>query len=342
MQNYAQQNKRGTIDMTLTENPLGCSPRALQTLKTITPKDISTYQTTNALQALLANKLQCTPDQVLIDAGSEPIIRLICEIIAPRLNQLVIQNASFDVFTREALRQNIQITYKQIDELCDEKTKDSLIILCSPNNPTGKVISQDTLEAIINCNPNSIIVIDEANAEFANTTSLPLASKYNNVMVIKTLSKGYGLSGLRVGYCVGNSSIISQLKKEQLSFPVSSLSLYIAERIVSDILFLKKTQEFIKKERDILTTKIQSLGLSVSNSQTSNLYVYAKRAKTIIKLLQKRNVSVIDGSYFPGMNQPGFRISIRDKQTNARFITALTNVLSCINKKELIPSKEVI
>jgi histidinol-phosphate/aromatic aminotransferase/cobyric acid decarboxylase-like protein len=121
---------------------------------------------------------------------------------------------------------------------------------------------------------------------------------------------------------------------------VSTLAAKLAVAAINDRAFIKKTLSFIQKERQFLTRELNRLGLTVSNSVTNNLFVEVNNATEVIRELNREGVSVINGTFFPGMTKEGFRISLKDRKTNRLFIKKLTGVLACINKKTLLPSKE--
>jgi histidinol-phosphate aminotransferase len=326
---YAQEVKKLPIDMTLSTNPIGCSPMVLKTLKTIIPNDLSQYPDQSELINLIADKFQLPQNTILLGNGSEQLIKLIAQTFLKANNKVLIQAGTFGVFTKECLLQEAEVNFFNP---INTQNRDNLglIIMCNPINPTGEVIPRNIINRIINCNPNAIIVIDEASAEFSDISNIPLIRRNPNIIVLRTLSKAFGLAGIRIGMAFSSKSIISKLKFRQQPFPVSSLSIILAKTALDDNGFIQETNNFVTTERNFLISNIRKLGLIVSNSKTNNIFVESNNSNELIKILNILNVGVINGNMFPGNQKPGFRITVRTRKINKLFINALKQALSCI------------
>lgn len=338
---YTEQVNKGSIDLTLSVNPLGCSARALKVLKKLTVNDLSNYPDTKDLVNFLAKNFRVAPGDVLLGNGSEQLIKLISQTFLSEGDLALVQVSSFALFTKEAKLTGAKTKF--FDPANSRRgVNPKLIFLSNPSTPTGEVFSARTLVNLTEKFPKSIIVIDEANGEFNTESFLNNAVKSTNVLVLRTFSKVLGLAGLRVGVVFGPTRLIKNLAETQQPFPVSSVALKLAATALRDKAFVNKTKKFIAFERAKLTEELTNRGLTVSNSVTNNLFIGTPFAKRLIKELSKLGVSVIDGSFFPGLTDPGFRISIKDQKTNRLFLQKLDLAISCIKNKKLLRSKEVI
>ena len=334
---YAQQLNRKTIDMSLSENPLGCSSRVLKVLKNINAKDINQYPQSQNLINKIALKFQIQPNNVLLGNGSEQLIKLIAQSILKPQDLVFIQRGTFGVFSKEC-------------ELCEAKIKfinplsfvlkqnPKLIFLCNPVNPTGKIISLNLIIKIVKQNPKAIVIIDEANGEFLKKSVISQAIILNNCLVLRTFSKVIGLAGVRIGFVVGNIQLINQLAKSQQPFPVSGISLKLAESALNDNIFINRVLKFFATERQFLINELTKRNLKVAKSQTNNLFIQGN--KYLVTKLEDLGIGLVRNNFFPGLKTTGFRISIKDKKTNRLFLKKIDEALSCLNSKKLLTLKE--
>ena len=320
---YASTVKKRPIDMTLSENPLGCSPRALEAVRQITTKDIADYPDQAMLIRSTANRFAIQTDNLCIGNGSEQLIKLIAQTFLTTGDTALVQSGSFSIFTKECMLTGAKVTLLDIQKPRKLKKNPKVLFLCNPNNPTGEPIPDAILQKIISLFPETIIVIDEANAEFTGTTSIPQAIKNDNMLILRTCSKALGLAGLRIGFCIGGQTLIQKLKVTQQPFSISSPSIKMSIAALKDTIFLQKTIAFVKEERINMKTLLTKKGLTVSNSVTNTLFISTRSASKIICRLNTLGVSVIPNTFFPGLTTPGFRIALRDKKTNKLFLEKL-------------------
>lgn len=326
--------------MTLSENPLGCSPRVLDELKTIKPADISQYPDTTPLIRAISTKFKILPDQIILGNGSEQLIKLIAQIFLNKGDRVLVQKGSFPLFTRECLLAGSTVNFFEPGKALNQKPK--MIFVCNPNNPTGKILPLNIIKDISKKFSSSILIVDEANGEFLKQSAIKSINELPNCVILRTFSKALGLAGLRIGFAIGSINLMQTLNTSQQVFPVSAISCKLALSALRDQTFLKKTLKFVGKERSFLAKELVRRDLKVSNSVTSNLFIEIAKAKQIINLLKKNGVSVVDGSFFPAIDKPGFRISIRDKKTNRQFLKKLDEALACEDNKKLLASKETL
>ncbi len=336
---YAFSTERKPIDLSLSENPLGCSPKVVEVLKQAKPTDVFDYPdpSYSQLRLALAKKFNLKESNFFIGNGSEAVIKLLAEALVNASDEVIIPELTFTIFRIVATLQRAKIVFSKVTDRFDidladikkratEKTK--LIFLCNPNNPTGKLLDRKEILNFV-ASIKATVVVDEANIEFGGESVVKATAQFSNLIVLRTFSKGYGLAGMRIGYAVADESIIFKLKQLSPPFPTSVLAEKAALVALADDQFLEKTKNYMDRERKFLTSKLRSLGLKVVDSKSNNLLlILPKKPLDFIDQLNQQGVSVIDGSSF-GFSGPRFiRISPRLREINQRFIEVVKQIVS--------------
>jgi histidinol-phosphate aminotransferase len=338
---YALGTKR-TIDLSLSENPLGCSPLVAKKLKS-NNFAFNDYPAPNGLRLkkALAEKLSCQKENLFVCNGSEAIINAVPKILAKPDDETIIPALSFPMFALcselagltvklAPMDEQLRIDLLAIKKLVNQKTK--LIFICNPNNLTGSVISKQKLtEFIEQVPPSVLIVVDEANIEFGGESVNDLAISKPNVMVLRTFSKGFGLASLRIGFAVGNQNLITRLEEETPVFPISVLSEELTISALQDNSFISKTKEFIDEQRNLIQKELESLGFTVFSSQANNLFVKLPESlstNTFEKAMEQTDISLVNGSSFAGFDDRFFRVSPRLEKVNQIFLETVRKVVN--------------
>lgn len=339
---YAKSVKKMQIDMTLSVNPLGCSPRALTSIRRMDMKAVSSYPDSTPFVAQLAQRFAIPSEKILVSNGSEQLIKLISQTFVVPDACVMVEAGSFFLFSREPMLQGANVTFFDFATAKKPKKKPALVFIANPTTPGGvNRTDQDILRVIDILRP-TVAVVDEANAEFRTGTLISSLRTRKNLVVLRTCSKALGIAGLRIGMAFASKNLITKMNDRLQPFPVSSTALIAAKEALRDTAFLKRTIAFVTDERIFLTKALEKRGFTVSPSVTNNLFVSRQDNNDIVTGLASRNVSVIDGSFFPGNKQRGFRVSLRDKKTNRVFLTRLDEVLACLTPNKLLRSKEIV
>jgi histidinol-phosphate aminotransferase len=196
-----------------------------------------------------------------------------------------------------------------------EKIK--MTFLCSPNNPTGNSLSEETVRAIVE-SAEGIVFLDEAYAEFAEKSLLKLAGQYENLVVGRTLSKAFGLAGMRLGYAVASPWLGEQYRRIAPLFAISSLSLAAGAAALQDLEHMNASVIRIIRERERMRQRI-----SASPSQGNFLYIQTEeRSISVVDRLMRQGVVVRECSAFLGTGEHGLRVSVGTPEENDRFLEA--------------------
>lgn len=200
------------------------------------PELVATYPSYYELVDKLAAAWNVEPDQILLTNGSDEGLELIAEtFVEPNVTRAICNAPSFIVIPRSLQRTGallVQIPVRLNDLSPDEQKIEAelgaervhLAVFASPDNPTGMMVSPDTVARFCQKFPDTLFVIDEAYFEFTNTTSLPLIHRFGNLIVSRTFSKAWGLAGLRIGALIGNRDVLKYVRRVATIYNVNCIA----------------------------------------------------------------------------------------------------------------------
>lgn len=204
------------------------------------------------------------------------------------------------------------------------------VIFPNPNAPTGKYLSLDQIENILKHNPDQVVIIDEAYIDFGGESAVRLIDRYEQLLVIQTLSKSRSLAGLRVGYAIGSQPLIeglNRIKNSFNSYTIDRLALAGAEASFRDEYYFQETCSKIVNTRKRVVQELEELGFDVLNSKTNFVFITHQKYDAE-KLYQELKAKHIFVRYFnqPRINQY-LRVSIGTDEEMNRFMKELKHIL---------------
>ena len=328
------------IDLSLTQNPLGCSPKVLEIIRQHISQ-INHYPDPfyRELSSFLSKKHGIPNSQYIFGAGVdgliENIVRILInpgdEIIMP---QLTFINTSFaasiaggkTIFTK--MKPNFHIDFSDIHHHLSDHTK--MVFICNPNNPTGLIEDQNDMIELVET-ADCLVVIDEANIEFSGKSMIKFVKKYHNLVVLRTFSKGYSLAGMRIGYCVGNEQLMNYVWRIRPPFPNTLLAQEAALAALQDEDHLEKSRQYMKSGRDYLTQELEQLGFEVIPSESNCFLVkvtpHFSSSTKFNDLLHQHNTTVVDGKHYHGLGDSYIRIAPQLHETNHKFIEIVKKLM---------------
>lgn len=336
--------KEDIVKLGSNENPWGPSPKAIEAIKNEL-KSINRYPESQLkdLVHLAAEYSDVEDSQVIIGGdGADEIIDVLAktfiepgdEFIVPLpsymyYEYLLKQYGANPVYARWDLENNV-LDVDSIFEKITPKTK--MIFLCSPNNPTGTLIDKMDLVKIISNNPNILIVIDEAYFEYSEVTNKDLINEYDNVFIIRTLSKVLGLAGMRIGYGLSCEEIIEYMHRIKPVFSLTRLSYVAAVKTFEDKDYIEKSIKEGIESRDYLIDELSKIdSLNVFPSKSNFILIGVKdtgyTAAEITREFMKKGIIVRDCTSFKGLDEYWIRISICTMEENKKFIQIVHEVV---------------
>lgn len=305
--------------------------------------ELNLYPDTNSneLRKVLASYWDIDYDGVIVGSGSDQLIQAITNVFVGKGDKVVCPEPTFDMYrfyTAIAGGIVIKIPLKEdkgfvydINEFIETSNKENakVVFLCSPNNPTGGLIPLGDIEKIAKALSKSIIVVDEAYAEFSRETAISLVKRYNNLIVLRTFSKAYGLAGIRCGYSLSSVEMADEINKVKIPFNISSLSQLVAKLVFEEREERNKEIEYIKLQRDYLMEELKKIkGIHPYPSEANFILLRVSDARKVCRLLLERGVLVRSFGSVPVLEN-FFRISIGNKEQNDIFLEELKSILSC-------------
>lgn len=194
------------------------------------------------LDKLIGEQVGVPPECILTGPGSNHQITLIFDAIGPNIKgKMVIARPSFALFESQCRYSNIPYETWDLNKDLEYDLKalpnmpnGSFLVFASPNNPTGSILSQRDLKTILEKNPESLVLADEAYFEFSDEGYQELLSHHSNLIILRTLSKTMGAAGLRIGYILSNRSMIAQLSKRRLPYLLNHFTMAATEVVLTD------------------------------------------------------------------------------------------------------------
>jgi histidinol-phosphate aminotransferase len=209
-----------------------------------------------------------------------------------------------------------------------ERYQPAVIFLAYPNNPTGNLFSELAVLEIIKI-AKGLVVIDEAYAPFANTSFINKLGQYDNLLVMRTVSK-LGLAGLRLGYIIGHPMLIEQLNKVRLPYNINTLTQSSADFALSNKFLFDKQTEVICEERSILFKKLNELAGIIAYPSAANFILFRtpkNRATEIFLSIRQQGILIKNLSNHGGLLSDCLRVTIGTPEENIAFLVALRKSL---------------
>jgi histidinol-phosphate aminotransferase len=220
------------------------------------------------------------------------------------------------------LKKDLQLDVKGLKAKFSDKTR--LLYLCSPNSPTGTQYKQEDIEALVNAFPG-IVILDEAYGEFADYSFVPRIREFENMIILRTFSKAFGLAALRLGYAVANPELSKILtEKTPLPYPVSGFTLRMGAKMLDNVDLMMDSVKQLKNERAKLIKALNEIeGVQAFDSQANFVLINTHRPADIVnqKLFDRGIMVKKWGKILQYENC--FRVTVGLPEMNAKLVEAL-------------------
>jgi len=338
---YSLSPHRASIKINQNENPFDAPPAIKQeTLRRLEKRKWSRYPDfiPVSLQERLAAFSSWQRDGVIAGNGSNELIQALLMVTIGEGKRVLISEPTFALYRQVTtvlggdlisvpLTREFQFDVESLAREI-EQTKPDVVILCSPNNPTGCVLRSEDLSRLLSIAPG-LVVIDEAYHEFAQRSVVSLLNEFDRLVVLRTFSKAMALAALRVGYLLASPALVTEIRKAVLPYNLNAFSQTAAEVAIdlyeAELLPLVRS---IMSERDRLFEELNTIpGLSPIKSEANFMIAKATVGpKQIFDELIKKDILVRDVSSYPMLSEY-FRISVGTPQENDTLIEAMRAIL---------------
>ena len=333
---YAADPTPCPIDLSDNTNLWGSPPAAARVLRDIAESGFSRYPSAYAseLKAALATYAQVDASRIATGCGSDDILDSAIRAFADPGDRIAFCAPTFamvPIFARLNGVETVAVPMRDewdIDPDALLRTEARIIYVCSPNNPTGTCASRAMLETLVR-NVSGVVILDEAYAEFADASHLDLVTASERVLATRTMSKAFGLAGLRVGYAIGAPALVAEVEKSRGPYKVSSVAEHAA------VTALERDRPWVtahvveaRASRERLGESLRTLGLAPLPSQANFVLVPVSGALRIARHMRERGVAVRAFESLPGVGD-ALRITAGPPAMMNEALDVLSEVLAC-------------
>jgi len=312
------EGRAGKIRLDFNENTSGCSSAACKALASLTAKQIATYPEYQASTKKLARYFLVAPDELLLTNGGDDALRVFFDTFVEPRTDVLICEPTFPMYRYYAeiagarvkvLRYGPNMEFPLNDALAALHKKPRLFFLANPNNPTGTLVPVRVVQKLLRAATHTVVVLDEAYAEFSPESAVPWVRRYPHLFVARTFSKAEGLAGLRLGAVIGQRDSLSFVRRAMPPYPVNLAALVAGVAAVEERKTIARYVRDVKRLRAWLIRELQRRGVRVFPSAANFLLAdFGKSGPTFFKELARHSILVRERSHDLG---PGFaRITI--------------------------------
>ena len=336
------------IKLNTNENPFPPSPRVLAAIQAELGDDaarLRLYPDPNAdlLKAAIARRHGVTTPQVFVGNGSDEVLAHVFMALLKHEAPILFPDITYSFYPVYCGLYGVDYRTVPLAEdfsidpaaYCGQPGKTAKneiggIIFPNPNAPTGRLLPLAAIEQMLQANPDAVVVVDEAYVDFGGESAIPLIGRYDNLLVVHTLSKSRSLAGLRVGFAVGHPDLIEALERVKNSFnsyPLDRLAIIGAVAAIEDEAYFADCCRQVVATRDTLTADLNALGFEVLPSAAN--FIFARHpqrdAAELAKALRERSI-IVRHFKLPRIDQ-FLRITVGTEAECAALTAALRGIL---------------
>jgi threonine-phosphate decarboxylase len=331
------------IDFSISTNPLGVPKKAIESIRQHLNL-IHHYPDPDHewLLEALAKSAGVAPNNVVVGNGSTELIYLFNEVFLENGYEAVIPVPTFSeykaaierfggnmVFIKCVSANNFKLNLEELEKAISKKTR--IIFLCNPNSPTGWLYKKGDILRIIKlaAEKNVLVFIDEDYIDFVDDgkrySMAEYVKEHNNLFVLRSLTKFFGLAGVRIGFGIGSSDLVKILKRVIMPWSVNSLAMFAAAEAVKDTDFIKRSRLLLSKSKRQMLEMFKTIPwLKVYPSETNFLLIEIIRedlnSTQLAEGLAKKGLLIRDCIDFDGLNNRFFRVTVRRPEENRKLV----------------------
>ena len=323
---------RTALRLDFNENTFGSSPRVMERLRAVTAEGLTKYPEREPVERIVAKHFGLQGEQVVLTNGVDEAIHLMCCAFLEAEDEALIATPSFFMYDVSVQMMTPHLRKVQADATLafpferfmpaiTERTK--LIIVASPNNPTGAVVGREHLLAIATAAPQAVLMVDEAYYHFDGASVMSDLATVPNLIVARTFSKAYGLANLRIGMLAGNAELLKYVRKVSSPYNVNGVALDCLPVALADEEYVAWYSEQVRVGRERMMNGLRELGVAFFPSHANFVLMnIGAKHKELVAAMRANGVLLRDRSTDPGCD--GFvRITIGVEEHVTRGLAAL-------------------
>jgi threonine-phosphate decarboxylase len=337
------------IDFSISTNPLGAPKMALESIRQHINL-VKHYPDPDHewLLEALAKFAGVASNNVVVGNGSTELIYLFNEVFLENGCEAVIPVPSFSEYKAAIERfggnmtflkcdssKNFKLNFEELERTISKRTR--IIFLCNPNSPTGVLYEREDILRVIRfaAEWNVLVFLDEDYIDFVDDgkrySMAEYVTEYNNVFVLRSLTKFFGLAGVRIGFGIGSPNLVNILKKVKMPWSVNTLAMFAAAEAVKDTDFIKRTRLLVSNSRKEMREMLTSIPwLKVYPSETNFLLIEIIQedltSTQISEGLANKGLLIRDCKDFDGLNNRFFRVTVRRPEENKKLVESIESL----------------
>lgn len=306
------------IRLDFNENTTGCSNAARRALARLTAKQIATYPEYEAPTRRLARYFRVDPSELLLTNGGDDALRVFFDTFVEPRTEILICEPTFPMYRYYAeiagarvkvLRYGPDMEFPFQQALAALEKRPRLFFLANPNNPTGTLVSATAVRKLVRSAPHTVIILDEAYAEFSPASAIPWFRRFPNLFLTRTFSKAEGMAGLRLGAVIGRRDSLVFVRRAMPPYPVNLAALVCGVAAVRERTSIVRYVREVQRLRPWFARELENRGVRVFPSSANFLLAdFGPRGSAFFKKLRRNHILVRERSHDLG---PGYaRITI--------------------------------
>ena len=334
---------RTALRLDFNENTFGSSPRVMERLRAMTAEGLTKYPEREPVEQIVAKHFGLRGEQVVLTNGVDEAIHLMCCAFLEAEDEALIATPSFFMYDVSVQMMTPHLQKVQSDAslgfpferfMAAITARTKLIIVASPNNPTGSVVGREHLLAIAAAAPQAVLMVDEAYYHFDGASVMDDLATVPNLIVARTFSKAYGLANLRIGMLAGNAELLKYVRKVSSPYNVNGMALDCLPVALADEEYVAWYSEQVRVGRERMMDGLRELGVPFFPSHANFVLMnIGPKHKEFVTAMRAHGVLLRDRSTDPGCD--GFvRITIGVEEHVTRGLEALKVCLDEIGWKK--------
>jgi histidinol-phosphate aminotransferase len=331
------QGRDSAIRLDFNENTVGCSPSVtVAVAQALSANSVAMYPEYSSAREIISLFFNVDSEQMAITNGTDEAIQLLVNTFMNAGDELIITSPSYAMYRFYAELSGVVV--KEVKYLLDDNLSfpmDELlraitpstkaVFIANPNNPTGGAISIPEIRRILDAAPNAMVLIDEAYVEFCGVTAIGLLREYENLFISRTMSKAYGMAGLRCGFLFSSASNMGWVRKAQSPYSVNFVAITAAVAAIKDKAYVENYVNQVVQARSYVSAELSRLGIRHFKSDGNFvLFMVGKHAERIVSELRNAGVLVRNRSH---ECEGSVRVTVGTKGQMELFIQELEKAL---------------
>jgi histidinol-phosphate aminotransferase len=325
------------VKLNTNENPYGPSPKAIKAMQAEVSDSLRLYPDPNGdrLKHAVADYYNVQPGQVFVGNGSDEVLAHAFHGLFQHGKPLLFPDVTYSFYPVYCGLYGIDFEAVALDgqfqiDVDDYVRPNGGIIFPNPNAPTGCLLALDAIERLLQANPDSVVLVDEAYIDFGGTSAIALVDRYPNLLVTQTLSKSRSLAGLRVGLAVGHPDLIEALERIKNSFnsyPLDRIAIAGAAAAFDDREYFEHSCQRVIASREAVIAAMQDLGFEVLPSAANFIFARHPQRDAAQLAAALREQSVIVRHFKQPRIEQFLRITIGAPEQNQALLEALKGIV---------------